>query len=34
MDEELYHCTDCNKDCLESNLLEDDYAQYVGFFEE
>ena len=32
--EEIYNCTGCKKDCLESELIEDDYAKYVGFSEE
>jgi len=29
-----YNCPECKKECLESELLEDDYAQYKGFSEE
>ena len=34
MEEEKYKCLECKKECLESELLEDDYAQYKGFSEE
>jgi DNA-directed RNA polymerase subunit RPC12/RpoP len=34
MEEEKYECPECKKECLESELLEDDYAQYKGFSEE
>jgi len=34
MEEEKYECPECKKKCLESELLEDDYAQYKGFSEE
>ena len=32
--EEKYVCDNCDNECLESELLEDDYAQYKGFSEE
>jgi len=32
--EDKYNCTECKKEFLESELLEDDYAQYKGFSEE
>ena len=32
--EDKYVCDTCNKECLESELVEDDYAQYKGFSEE
>lgn len=32
--EEKYKCTECKKECLESELLEDSYAQFKGFSEE
>jgi uncharacterized protein YbaR (Trm112 family) len=34
MEEEKYECPECKKECLESELLEDDYAQHKGFSEE
>jgi len=33
-EEETYNCNECKKECLESDLIEDDYAQYKGFSEE
>ena len=34
MEEEKYECPECKKECLESELLEHDYAQHKGFSEE
>jgi len=32
--EDIFVCDNCNNECLESELIEDDYAQYKGFSEE
>jgi len=34
MGEEVYNCPHCEKECLETDLLEDDYAHHKGFSEE
>lgn len=34
MEDEIYECEQCGQENLESELEQDDYAQYVGFSEE
>lgn len=34
LEEGKYVCDTCNKECLESELIEDDYAEHKGFSEE
>jgi hypothetical protein len=32
--EDKYECPNCDKECFESELIEDDYAEHKGFSEE